>query len=222
VFSRLWYGATNYALEMLHLWRLLSTDACEPPLKRAILTNGSVNLRGQEDSWLEIDLHNEHLNLELKELLYARRNGTFDVKTLFGYCVPSSRYITATAKSLEGSFSGYTNGRHTTRDAAADIRFLADIFKDNSMVHKKGRSCQHRSLNMMSSGLDRLVSGGLKNFNDPDDGGNRDVDDTVPVPQDFDLFNLDVRCCSSQTICYRGSIAKMLLSQTSMTSDKSC
>jgi len=79
-------GATNYALEMLYLWRLLSTDACDPPLKRAILVNGLVNLRGQEDSWLEIDLHNEHLNLELKELLFARRNGTFDVNTLFRNC----------------------------------------------------------------------------------------------------------------------------------------
>jgi uncharacterized protein DUF6589 len=53
-------GATNYAREML---------------KRAILVNGLVNLRGQEDSWLEIDRHNEHLNLELKEILYACHTG---------------------------------------------------------------------------------------------------------------------------------------------------
>ena len=58
-------------------------DASEPSLKRAILVNGLVNLRGQENSWLEIDRHNEHLNLELKELLYARRNGTFDAKLSF-------------------------------------------------------------------------------------------------------------------------------------------
>src|SRR6266850_1477417 len=87
-------------LEMLHLWRLLSTDACEPPLRRAILVNGLINLRGQEDSWLEIDRHNEHLNLELKELLHARRNGTFDVKTLFDYCLPSCKYITETVRAL--------------------------------------------------------------------------------------------------------------------------
>jgi hypothetical protein len=37
-------GATNYALEMLHIWRLLSTEACDPPLKRAILVNGLINL----------------------------------------------------------------------------------------------------------------------------------------------------------------------------------
>ena len=75
-------------------------DASEPSLKRAILVNGLVNLRGQENSWLEIDRHNEHLNLELKELLYARRNGTFDVKALFGYCLLSCKYITTTIKSL--------------------------------------------------------------------------------------------------------------------------
>ena len=78
---------------------------------------------------------------------------TFDVQTLFGNCVLSCRYITATVKSIEGSFGEYTIGSHTTKNAAADIRFLADILKDNSMVYKKGRSCQHRSLNMMTDGL---------------------------------------------------------------------
>jgi hypothetical protein len=201
-------GATNYALEMLHLWRLLSTDACDPPLKRAILANGLINLRGQEDSWLEIDLHNEHLNLELKELLFARRNGTFDVKTLFSNCVLSSRYITAAVKSLESSFGEYTSGSHTTKDPAADIRFLADILKDNSMVYKKGRSCQHHSLNTMSDGLGRLADEAIKKFSaqfkpldNPDDAN---------VPQNFDIFDLEVRCSSIQTICHRGSIANML------------
>ena len=204
-------NATNYALEMLHLWRLLSTDACEPPLKRAILVNGLINLRGQADSWMEIDRHNEHLNLELKTLLNARRNGTFDIDTLFKHSVLCCEYSTKVMKSLEGAFGERTNGSHTTKDAAADIRFLADILKDGSIVYTKSRSCQHQSLNTVSNGLDRLLSGALMSFNAqftrdserprqldmiPDGSSDNDEDeendDGGDMPQNIPMLSLEV------------------------------
>lgn len=203
-------GATNYASEMLHIWRLLSTEACDPPLKRAILVNGLINLRGQEDSWLEIDRHNEHLNLELKTLLNARRNGTFDVDSLFDYGGLCCEYSTATMKFLESSFGERTVGSHTTKSAASDIRFLADILKDSSIVNKKGRSCQHKSINTVYAGLDQLLSGALDNFNKQfvrankrrclagpfliDDSGNEDVGVDGDMPSNIQMLSLEVRC----------------------------
>jgi hypothetical protein len=44
----------------------VSTDACTPALRRAILRNGLVNKRGKPDSWMPVDLFVEYLNLELK------------------------------------------------------------------------------------------------------------------------------------------------------------
>lgn len=74
--------AKNYAREMLHLWRLVSTAACTPELRRATLRNGLVNKRGKLDSWMPVDLFVEYL-LELKLIIYDRRNGTFGVDELF-------------------------------------------------------------------------------------------------------------------------------------------
>jgi uncharacterized protein DUF6589 len=107
------------------IWRLLSTEAC-----------GLINLRGQQDSWIEVDLHNEHLNPELKTLLNARRNGTFDVDSLFEYGVPCCGYSTATMKFLESSLRERTVGSHTIKNAVSDIRFLADLLKDSSIVQE--------------------------------------------------------------------------------------
>src|SRR4051794_1547724 len=67
----------NYATEMLHLIRMISTPACDPTLQQAILSNSLVNLQGAADTWHETDLFLEHLNLDLKRLLYTRRNSTF-------------------------------------------------------------------------------------------------------------------------------------------------
>ena len=113
-------------------------------------------------------------------------------------------------KSLEGSFGENTIGEHTTKDASADIRFLADILKDNSMIYKKGRSCQHHSLNLVWDGYDRLLSGALKKFrerfkplNDPEGDGNDVPQNDVlqnDVPQNFGIFNFDVWRCSINTV----------------------
>jgi hypothetical protein len=58
---------------------------------------------------------------------------------------------------------------------------------------------------MMTDGLDRLLSGALNKFNaqfkpldDPEDDRNGGANGGLP--QDFDMFNLDVWCCSIQII----------------------
>ena len=61
----------KYAREMMFLKRLISTNACKSPLQKAILANSLVNLQGKPDTWFEIDLFNEHLNYNLKELIYT-------------------------------------------------------------------------------------------------------------------------------------------------------
>jgi hypothetical protein len=156
----------NYAREMLYLWRLVSTDACTPILRRAILTNGLVNRRGKPDSWMPVDLLVELLNLELKLIVYDRRNGTFGVDELFNDCVLLCDYATSLRKEFEIHLSSPSSGKHPPKDFKKDVRYLADlIFAEGSITPKKARSCPHQSLNLMTKGVDALFSGAISNFN---------------------------------------------------------
>lgn len=158
--------AKNYAREMLYLWRLVSTDACTPILRRAILRNGLVNKKGKPDSWMPIDLFVELLNLELKLILYDRRNGTFGVDELFDDCVLLCDYASSLRKEFEMHLSSPSSGRHTAKDFKKDVRYLADlIFAEGSITPTKARSCPHQSLNLMGKGVNALHSSAVSNFN---------------------------------------------------------
>ena len=132
---------------MLYLQRHLLTDAYKPPFKQAILINGLINLRGQADSQIEINYYNKHLNLELKTLLNAQRNGIFSVNTLFKSCILYYGYSTAVLKYFKDTFRERTFRSHIIKDTTADIRFLTNILKDNLILYKKSRSCHYKSLN---------------------------------------------------------------------------
>jgi hypothetical protein len=125
---------------MLYLFRLVSTDACTPTLRRAILNhdrkdftcrwppywrrprpaflllpvfrddkNGLVR---KSNSWMPIDLHVELLNLELKLIIYARRNGTFGADELFKDCILCD-YTSSLRKAFEIHLSSPTSGEQT-------------------------------------------------------------------------------------------------------------
>jgi hypothetical protein len=152
---------------MLYLWRLLSTDACTPPLKRAILANGLVNPRGRPDGFQAIDFNVETLNCVLKLLITDRRNGTFGVDELFQNCVLTLDYAVAVKKTFELPFGHPSRGRHQEKDATKDIRHLADlIFIEGSISRKDGRSCAHKSLNLFGNGINVIMSGAVSKFNE--------------------------------------------------------
>jgi hypothetical protein len=158
--------AKNYAREMLYLFRLVSTDACTPALRRAILRNGLVNKRGKPDSWMPIDLLVELLNLELKLIIYARRNGTFGADELFKDCILLCDYASSLRKAFEIHLSSPTSGEHTPKDFKKDIRYLADlILAEGSISPTRPRSCPHKSLNHIGRGVNALYSGAISKFN---------------------------------------------------------
>ena len=159
--------AKNYAREMLYLFRLVSTDACTPTLRRAILRNGFVNKRGKSDSWMPIDLYVELLNLELKLIIYDRRNGTFGVDELFKDCILLCNYSSSLRKAFEIHLSRPTSGEHAPKDFKKDIRYLADlILVEGSIAQKRSRSCPHKSLNLMGAGVQALSSSAILRFNE--------------------------------------------------------
>ena len=159
--------AKNYAREMLYLFRLVSTDAYTPTLRRAILKNGLINKRGKPNSWMPIDLHVELLNLELKLIINARRNGTFGADELFKDCILLCDYASSLRKAFEIHLSSPISGEHTPKDSKKDIRYLADlILVEGSISQTTSRSCPHKSLNLLGEGVNALSSGAVSRFND--------------------------------------------------------
>jgi hypothetical protein len=155
----------NYAREMLEMQRLLCTKACSPELQRAILINSLINTRGKEDSFKEVDLDIEHHNGNLKEFLNSRRNGTVGVDALFKYAILCSDHATNLKEAIEGAWGEKTSGNHTNKDPGRDIFSLAWTLHESSLVRTGGRTCSHRSPNMMGDGLTALLGGAVDRFN---------------------------------------------------------
>jgi hypothetical protein len=142
-------SSKNYAYDMLILWRLVGTSACDPVLQRAILANSLVNLRGRPDSFFETDRLNELLNLQLKELLWTRGNSTFGMDELFKWSVLTISYTGALRDIFERAFGERTNSEHTTKSPALDIRYLADQIRKDSIMRYMRRSADFEAPSLL-------------------------------------------------------------------------
>ena len=151
-------GASNYANELLRLHWLTSTDACTPALQDAILGNGLVNLRGKPDTWYPVDRLNEHLNLSLKELLWARRNSTFTVDHLFDTCTWSATYCQLIQGQVERTFGEHSDPKHTIRSRAEDLQTLGYNLARRSLIYQQGRKSVFSPKNLVAKGESDLVS----------------------------------------------------------------
>ena len=190
---------SNYAFEMLNFQRLLVTEAASPELKQAILANSLVNLQGKGDTWFEIDLLNELLNLSLKEILWTRRNSTFSLDLLFQRCALTASYTGELRACIERLFGETTNANHTDKDHAVDVRNLAYEMSRDSMIRRTKREVGHKTTNLMAKGILNLFKGGIRRFNEkvtyskeqlaPAADENIEVDDVHPTNDE--LLDLD-------------------------------
>lgn len=156
----------HYASEMMRLTWLISTEACDPQLQQAILSNGLVNNQGRSDSWFPVDRMNEHLNLSLKEILWARKNSTFNVDYLFDNCTWTATHSSQLKDSIEREFGEKTNSEHTTRSRHMDIRCLAHNLTESSIVyHPNGRDSSFIAADVLQAGQDGLAKA-IKRFNE--------------------------------------------------------
>jgi hypothetical protein len=181
----------NYARELLHLHRLTATKAADPVLQRAILGCGLVNLRGKADSFFEADRLVELLNLQLKELMWARGNSTFDVEQLFKWGLSISNYYLPLRGAFELSFGEWTNSQHTPRSASSDIHSLAQLLSQDSILRRKYRHVEFSAPDLTYRGFQRLLdSSVIRAFNtdvrqvgdteyDMEDDSDQAEDDTI-------------------------------------------
>jgi len=61
-------------------------------------------------------------NLELKLIIYARRNGTFGADELFKDCILLCDYASSLGKAFEIHLSSPTSGEQTPKGSKKDIR----------------------------------------------------------------------------------------------------
>lgn len=179
---------SRYAAEMLRFRWLISSAACYPELQRAILANGLVNTSGRSDSWYPIDQMNEHLNLMLKEILFARRNSTFNVDYLFDSCTWTATYTTELRDSIERLLGERTKNEHTTRLRSDDIRSLAYNLADESLVYRSGRDSGFEARDILSKGyqdLAKTIERFNENFNRKPDNSMTLADDEGDMPPEI-------------------------------------
>jgi hypothetical protein len=147
----------NYANEMLYLKWLTTTKACDPVLRKAILSNGLVNPHSRLDTWHEVDLDIELYNLILKELLYTRRNSTFDVDHLLRTVVLTTDFVTRLRKSIETTVGHRQNNTHTVKSPIDDIHVLAYyLSRDSVRLQKDGRKCDFKAPDVLLTGINTL------------------------------------------------------------------
>jgi hypothetical protein len=152
---------------------------------------GLVNLRGKADSFFEADRLVELLNLQLKELMWARGNSTFDVEQLFKWGLSISNYYLPLRGAFELSFGEWTNSQHTPRSASSDIHSLAQLLSQDSILRRKYRHVEFSAPDLTYRGFQRLLdSSVIRAFNtdvrqvgdteyDMEDDSDQAEDDTI-------------------------------------------
>ncbi|KAJ6557141.1 hypothetical protein B0H10DRAFT_2121103 [Mycena sp. CBHHK59/15] len=130
VFSYRGSGRSKYAHEMLHLLHnLISVWTKE--LRHVILQNWLLNPTGKPNSFVEIDLVQEHLNFWIKKIYKADGDGhSWDWLALISPCVDILRSLATRINTDLGARQG---AKHTIPQLAEDIAVLMDSLDEHDV-----------------------------------------------------------------------------------------
>jgi hypothetical protein len=180
-------GQSNYAHEMLYLYRLTSTHAASPELQRAILANGLINRRGKADSWYETDRLVEFHNGTLKGLINAKRGSSLTLDYLFEHCALNTDFFSSLAKRIEHFYTINCDSRHPEKSAELDIRVMAQrLASSGSIAVHKGRTVKHKATNVLEVGVVRLAGKATVNFNEKECSVDHDQEENEDEGDDND------------------------------------
>jgi hypothetical protein len=159
-------GQSKYAFLSLYMVWLTQTNAADKELQDAILANGLVNLRGAKDGWFEMDRLNEFFNLQMKQIMAARRTSTIECAELFRRTALTGSYSADLKFAIETVFGEHSNSRHQIKDASREVRHLAcQIAVSQSITkHPGGRSSRFQPEDILQQGVN-LLNSGVKKFN---------------------------------------------------------
>ncbi|KAA1476504.1 hypothetical protein DENSPDRAFT_785151 [Dentipellis sp. KUC8613] len=127
-------GRTKYAQEMLHLIHNL-THIWPPDVKDVVLKNWLVNPTGKANSWVEIDLLQEHLNFWIKTFYQAHGSGaSWEWLATISPCVEVLRQLATHVNVTLGSAQG---NRHAEADLTEDLDELLGHLDHNNVYREQ-------------------------------------------------------------------------------------
>ncbi|KAH8977959.1 hypothetical protein EDB92DRAFT_1807996 [Lactarius akahatsu] len=126
-------GRSKYAYEVLHLLHNI-THVWPEPVVRIVLNNWLVNPTGKANSFVELDLMQEHLNYWIKTYYQAHGSGaSWEWLATISPCIEILRRLATEVNSALGSKQG---NRHASADLTKDIKILMDSLKQNNIYEE--------------------------------------------------------------------------------------
>ncbi|KAJ7084898.1 hypothetical protein B0H15DRAFT_783568 [Mycena belliarum] len=161
VFSYRGSGRSKYAHEMLHLLHNL-TCVWTRELRRVIIHNWLLNPTGKVNSFVEIDLVQEHLNFWIKKIYKADGDGhSWDWLALISPCVDILRSLATRIHTDLGARQG---SKHTIPNLDKDIATLMASLDEHGVYSlQEGRVLDDDEkpvADILSTGLAALTHGG--------------------------------------------------------------
>ncbi|KAF4575304.1 hypothetical protein EYR36_006663 [Pleurotus pulmonarius] len=159
-------GSSNYGNELLELACNFLYDFPEE-LQTALLNNWLVNPSGKPGCWHELDLLQEHNNLQIKTM-FNERNLDFDSPFLQNVISLNVRGFSQFRSFMSSFFDvNLASGKHCSPDLDADINTLAAHHRTNEVfVFKAGRDQSWSSPDFFATGINKLAGGQLQIFKD--------------------------------------------------------
>ncbi|KAG8680170.1 hypothetical protein FRC09_018433 [Ceratobasidium sp. 395] len=162
-------GRSHYAKETLNILHYVQ-KVWPAPLRNLILNNWLINTTGHPNSWIGLDLHQEHNNLFTKTV-YRAHSSNFSWFWL-ATISPCVEALGALKRDLSGMFGRYLGTSHTSPDLTADIKkLMCSLDNENVYRLRLGRVIEGESSPVRdaeSVGLRALLDGRtsrLKEYN---------------------------------------------------------
>ncbi|KAH6894809.1 hypothetical protein BKA70DRAFT_1532521 [Coprinopsis sp. MPI-PUGE-AT-0042] len=147
-------GRTKYGYEMLSLIHNLSKVDI-------IMNNWLLNPTGKPNSFVEVDLVQEHMNFWIKTFYKAHSpNSTWEWLEMISPCIYALRHLATAMKQVLGTDLGT---RHAPVDLSRDIAVLMNSLREHGVYStNKGRKLDNDdepAVDVMSAGLNSLLEG---------------------------------------------------------------
>ncbi|EPS92574.1 hypothetical protein FOMPIDRAFT_1056740 [Fomitopsis schrenkii] len=121
-------GRSNYAQELLYLIHNL-TNVWPEPLRKIIMNNWLVNPTGKANSWVEVDLMQEHLNFWIKTVYKAHgSNRSWEWLVMISPCIDVLRRL---ASYMNPSLGALQGTKHAATSLDKDIRQLVSSLRSH-------------------------------------------------------------------------------------------
>ncbi|KAH9914215.1 uncharacterized protein B0H18DRAFT_887406 [Fomitopsis serialis] len=119
-------GRTKYAQEVLFLCHNL-THVWPEGLRYIVLENWLINPTGKPDSWVEVDLFQEHMNFWIKTIYRAHGvNASWEWLAMISPCIDILRRLSTQMNTSLGAKIG---SKHTNPSIEKDITLLMDSLR---------------------------------------------------------------------------------------------